>query len=170
MSQANGKEPPAGRLIVITGLPGSGKTTLATELASSMPAVRMCPDDWMAASGIDLWNGPARASIEAFQLTLSLQLLREGCNVIVEWGVWARAERDELRDAARSIGAPVELRFVTASADELWRRITERDFEGRWGSRSITRPELDEWVKIYEPPSGEELATYDACRTSPPAT
>ena len=30
----------AGRLVVITGLPGSGKTSLAKELAASMPAVR----------------------------------------------------------------------------------------------------------------------------------
>jgi predicted kinase len=43
-----------GRLVVITGLPGSGKTTLAVELAASVPSVRMCPDDWMTASGIDL--------------------------------------------------------------------------------------------------------------------
>ncbi len=43
-----------GRLVVITGLPGSGKTTLALDLAASLPAARMCPDDWMMASGIDL--------------------------------------------------------------------------------------------------------------------
>ena len=96
-----------GRLVVITGLPGSGKTTLATELAAAMPAVRMSPDDWMMASGIDLWDEAARAKIEAFQLTLSLDLLRAGNNVVIEWGTWAREERDALRDAARSIGATV---------------------------------------------------------------
>jgi predicted kinase len=151
-----------GRLVVITGLPGSGKTTLATVLAASMPACRMCPDDWMTASGIDLWDESVRARIEAFQLTLSLDLLRAGNNVVIEWGVWAREERDALRDAARSIGAPVELRYVSADTDELWRRIVERDLEGRWGSRSIRRDELDEWVGIYQPPTDDEFATYDA--------
>jgi predicted kinase len=122
----------------------------------------MCPDDWMVASGIDLWDESTRVRIEAFQLTLAFELLRAGNNVIVEWGTWAREERDALRDAARSIGAPVELRYVSADAEELWRRIVDRDLEGRWGSRSIRRHELDEWMRIFQPPTDEELATYDA--------
>lgn len=150
-----------GRLVVITGLPGSGKTTLATELAASMPACRLCPDDWMMASGIDLWDQHARAEIEAFQLTLALHLLRTGQHVVIEWGVWTRAERDALRDTARSIGAEVELRHTSADVDELWRRIVARDREGSWGARPIRRAELEEWTTMYEPPTAEELATYD---------
>jgi predicted kinase len=151
-----------GRLIVITGLPGSGKTSLATALAASLPAIRLCPDDWMMAAGIDLWAQDIRSRIEGFQLSLALDLLRSGSNVVIEWGVWAREERDALRNAARSIGSPVELRYVTASTDELWRRIVERDREGRWGAKSITRDELEEWTRIYQPPTEEEMATYDA--------
>ncbi len=122
----------------------------------------MCPDDWMVASGIDLWDEFARARIEVFQLTLTLDLLRAGNNVVVEWGTWAREERDPLRDAAGSIGAPVELRYVSADAEQLWRRIVGHHIEGRWGSRSIRRHELDEWMRIFQPPTDEELATYDA--------
>ena len=153
---------PRGRLVVITGLPGSGKTTLATELAASMPACRMCPDDWMMAAGIDLWDESVRARIEAFQLTLAVDLLHAGSHVVIEWGAWTRVERDALRDAARSIGAKVELRYVSAGTDALWRRIVGRDAEGRWGSRSIRRDELDAWVGTYEPPTDKEFATYDS--------
>ncbi len=151
-----------GRLIVITGLPGSGKTTLATELAAAMAAIRMCPDDWMTTAGIDLWDEAARAAIEALQMTLVFNFLEAGHNVVIEWGTWSRAERDTLRDTARAIGAPVELRHTHADIDELWRRIVGRDFEGKWGARSIERHELDEWALLFEAPTDEELATYDA--------
>jgi predicted kinase len=158
---ARSNESDAGRLVVITGLPGSGKTTLATELARSMPAVRMCPDDWMMSSGIDLWNAGVRSRIEQLQLELALDLLCAGSNVVIEWGVWSREEREALRHAAREVGVAVELRYVSAPIDELWRRIVERDLEGRWGARSITRSDLEEWSETYEPPTDEELASYD---------
>ena len=149
-----------GRLVVVTGLPGSGKTTLSVELARSTGAARMCPDDWMRTSGIDLWDAEARRRIEELQLDLALGLLTRGRDVIVEWGLWTRDERDALRDAALAVGAAVELRHVTAPLDELWSRIVERDQEGRWGSRPITRTELEGWWDVYETPTAEELATY----------
>lgn len=150
-----------GRLVVITGLPGSGKTTLATQLAATMPAVRMNPDEWMRSAGIDLWDPFLRDRIEQLQLSLALDVLRRGQHVVIEWGVWTRAERDALRDTAREIGARVELRYATAPIDVLWQRIEARDMEGRWGARSIRRRELEWWAERYEEPTADELATYE---------
>jgi predicted kinase len=150
-----------GRLFVLCGLPGSGKTTLAIELAARHRAVRMCPDEWMPALGIDLWDADARMRVEALQGELTRSLLLLGTNVVIEWGVWARVERDALRAAAREIDAAVELRYLEAPIDVLFERIARRDAEGKWAGRSITRAELDQWSTIIEVPSADELALFD---------
>ena len=62
----------SGRVILLCGLPGSGKTTEARRLVTEGGAVRMCPDEWMHALDIDLWDQPARGRVEALQWSLTL--------------------------------------------------------------------------------------------------
>lgn len=49
-----------GTLILICGLPGAGKTTLAKKLAIERNAIRLCPDDWIIAILKDLNDIPER--------------------------------------------------------------------------------------------------------------
>jgi predicted kinase len=149
------------RLVLVCGLPGSGKTTVAERVAREIRAVRLCPDDWMRELAVDLFDQPARARIEALQWRVAQDLLAVGTNVVVEWGFWTRAERDTLRDGGRRLGAAVELRFLDEPVDVLWTRIEDRGREEAWGSRAITREELDEWAEAFEAPDPEELRLYD---------
>ena len=77
------------RLIIICGLPGAGKTTLAKELERHLQAVRFCPDEWMEEFAIDLWDEPRRTKIEAFQWKLGQRLLELGQTIIIEWGTFS---------------------------------------------------------------------------------
>ena len=47
---------PSGRLVLICGLPGAGKTTLAKRLEHELRAVRLCPDEWKHDLGIDYYD------------------------------------------------------------------------------------------------------------------
>jgi predicted kinase len=91
------------RLILICGLPGSGKTTLAKELAPKVPAIRLCPDEWKHDLGIDYYDEQRRVQLEARLWRLGQELLTLGQSVILENGFWAREERDELRLGARPL-------------------------------------------------------------------
>jgi predicted kinase len=84
-------------LILVCGLPGSGKTTTARGLETELDAVRFSPDEWMARIGVDLFDQDVRAEIEAIQWEITQRLLRDGDVVVIEWGTWSRTERDELR-------------------------------------------------------------------------
>ena len=98
-----------------------------------------------------------RARVESLQWSLAQELLRAGATVIIEWGTWAREERDVLRVRARELGATVELRFLDVPMEELWRRIRERDLE----HPPVERSHLGDWSRVFEPPDDAERRLYD---------
>lgn len=148
-------------IFLVSGLPGTGKTTRSIELAERFGAVRMCPDDWMERLGIDIWDSDARARIETIQRDVSHGLVRLGTSVVIEWGLWTRTERDEIRLATRAHGGLVHLEFLDAPVDVLLTRIEERAREQVVGSRAITRDDLEAWSAAIERPTPDELAMYD---------
>jgi predicted kinase len=151
-----------GRVILICGLPGSGKTTLSKHLATELGAVRMCPDEWMHALDIDLWDQPARGRVEQLQWSMTTRLLALGVTVIIEWGLWSRGERDVLRDQVHSLGGAIELRHLDVPVDELWRRLHDRNQRPGPAWTVIDRPALLSFVDMFEAPTAGELALFDA--------
>jgi predicted kinase len=146
-----------GRLIIVCGLPGSGKTTVATELTEQLGGMRFSPDDWMEALAIDIWDSERRQSMEDLQWQVARDVLRLGGVAILEWGTWAREERDRLRREARELGAAVELVYLTAPVDQLYDRIQRRGRE----NPPISKQMLEESAAAFEAPSAAELALYD---------
>jgi predicted kinase len=55
------------RLILICGMSGAGKTTLAKSLEAKHRAIRLSADDWMQALSIDLYDHRMRGKIEQLQ-------------------------------------------------------------------------------------------------------
>jgi predicted kinase len=151
----------ATRLILICGLPASGKTTLARQLAPSIPAIRLNKDDWVTRLGHDVWDDEFRVRIEAQLWELTLELLALGQSVILEWGHWARAERDEKRLGARALGVGAELHYLAVPLEELIVRAQRRTESGEWTAAPMTRAHFEQWATVFEPPTDDELALFD---------
>src|SRR5580658_11106683 len=107
------------RLVLICGLPASGKSTLARQLAPQLPAVRLDKDSWAIQLGRDPWDEEFRVRLERQLWMHSQDLLAQGQSVILEWGHWARVERDEKRRGARALRVGVELHYIEVPVEEL---------------------------------------------------
>lgn len=148
------------RLVLMCGPPGSGKSTLARRLTVQLSAISFSPDEWLTQLGAEM-DHPLREPLGDLQWRLAQELLAKGQSVIMESGHWMREERDEKRLAARALGVPVELQYLSVPLEELHRRVAQRTAEGAWGSYPLTPEELDKWIAFFEPPDASELALFD---------
>lgn len=149
------------RLIVVCGLPGSGKTTIARQIEQNTGAIRLNIDEWVAALGVDFWDDEFRHKLERRLYKHDLTLLKLGQSIILEDGTWTRDERDELRGVARKLGAAIEIHYFNVPFDELWRRLEVRNAIGASDTVPVTKKLLKEcWLK-FQRPDEAELKLFD---------
>jgi predicted kinase len=134
---------------------------LARRLAAARPAVRFTKDEWLWALGSTPWDRPLNIRVEQELWRLAQEILTLGLSVVIDYGLWAKSERDEMRAKARELGVGVELHYLHAPAEELWRRVDERNSLPPWNSAPITRAHMEEWAALFEAPGDAELALFD---------
>ena len=153
-------------LTLMVGLPGAGKTTRAKELERETGAIRFTPDEWhLFLFGDDFHDSREHAlhdqrhdRVEELMWGLGKRLLAQGVSVILDYGFWAREQREEKRREAQALGAEFAICYVHAPLEELWRRLEARGQEARGDVfQTITREDLEEWAALFQPPDEEEL-------------
>jgi len=79
-------------------------------------------------------------------------------SVILDFGFWAREERDDFRARAARLGADFAIHYTLCSPEELLRRLAERNSDLPRGAFAISEAALRGWIDRFEAPTAEELA------------
>jgi predicted kinase len=148
-------------LLLMVGLPCSGKTTLAKQLEHERSALRLTPDGWQVGLFGQDANEPehdARHSfIEAMLWNIASRALELGTNVILDFGFWAREEREDYRLRAKRLGASSEVHFLDVPAEELLRRLAVRNSQPSQESFHISEASMQPWIEFFQRPTPDEL-------------
>ena len=149
-------------LVLIVGLPGAGKTTLARRLEVERAALRFTPDEWMKAMlGVNEYDGRRWMLESQLFWGLAARALTLDVSVILDYGCWSVTERDLFRERAHELGARAEIVVLDLPFDVLWERIHARNAALPTGTFAITRQELAEYSTKFEVPTAAELARWD---------
>ncbi|GHU72899.1 hypothetical protein AGMMS49992_09880 [Clostridia bacterium] len=118
-------------LHLMVGLPCSGKTTRAKEIERECNALRLTGDHWhlrlFGDDALDSRHNEHHEVIEAIMWEIASRSLALGINVIVDFGLWSKEERDDYKQRAKNLGVDCIIHYMNAPEAELFRRLGERN-------------------------------------------
>ena len=121
----------------------------------------MTPDEWQ----VGLFGQDAKEPehdarhrfIETMLWHIARRALELGTNVILDFGFWAREEREDYRLRAKRLGASSEVHFLDVSEDELLRRLAIRNSQPSQVSFHISEESMKPWIAFFQRPTPDEL-------------
>jgi len=145
----------------MVGLPCSGKSTLARTLEHEHSALRLTPDEWhvrlFGQDAEDPEHNGRHTLIEALQWEVASRALTLGMNVILDFGFWAREEREDFRLRAKRLGASSEVHFLDVPEHELLRRLAQRNAQRSSLTFQISEKLMRPWIAFFQSPTPDEL-------------
>ncbi|MBX3056037.1 MAG: ATP-binding protein [Anaerolineae bacterium] len=149
-----------GSLLMMVGLPGTGKSSVVEKLQKRVPCVVVSTDNIR----LLMRNKPTYTAAEmmlVYEVCYSIieARLKQGQRVVFDASNYLAARREHLKKVAQRAGAPVAVCYVQAGQDVIRERLQQRNS----GNRRETDLSDADWsvykwmVEAQEPVVGEHL-------------
>ncbi len=134
--------PPGGFLIVLCGLPASGKTTIAQLLAKGMDHVQVVSSDYLRSAGESgrIWDRMAQEVRDG---------LSAGKTMVVDATNFSNAHRNRYISLSREMGLPHFVAYLQARIPTLLQRNRNR-------SERIPTAAIARLARLFEIPAGDD--------------
>jgi len=153
-----------GKVILICGKIGSGKTTYANKLEKQLNAVNISQDELMLGLfGAELYyNEPEKyekycSRVEEYVKRKAGEAAKAGAVVICENGFWSRSERDDLRKFYSDMGVKCELHYIDIPEEQRLRNIRRRNEEIQQGKDHFYLTDEKDIYHYFEIPEENEI-------------
>ena len=150
------------RVHLIAGRICAGKSTFAEKLRLREKAVLLSTDEITLAifgQHIGEKHDEVVENTQKYLFEKSLELIECGIDVILDWGFWMKAERDEAREFYASRGIETVFYYVDIPQDEWKRRIDHRNSEiesGKTLAYFVDENLRDKFGRMFEEPMADE--------------
>lgn len=144
----------AGRVVVVCGLPGAGKTTVAERVTDRVGATRLRTDVIRK----ELFSAPEYTDEESAAVYDELfartrRLVADGDPVVLDATFSDRANRERARDLAATLDAPFDLVEVVCAESVVEQRIRRRTDDESDADVEVHRTFRD----LFDPIEGEHV-------------
>ena len=153
------------KVILICGKMCSGKTTYAKSLIKMNPAVLLSCDELTT-----LFFGPNGGAehyvildkTQKYLFNKSLEIIESRIDVILDWGFWKQAERQEAMLFYEKNNIMAEWHYIEASNDVLLQNLNKRNHEIETGQQTSSYYFPEEvarnfWEETFEIPEKNEM-------------
>lgn len=152
----------AATLHVVAGKAGSGKTTLAREIARTAPALLICEDEWMAKLAGKIDSLPqyleAAERVRSVIGPLAIDVLSLGTSVVFDFAGNTFADRQWVRSIFMSAAADHLLHYLSVDDETCKARIRQRNTDRPAGVffGVVHEEQVDEMNSYFAPPHPDE--------------
>lgn len=148
------------KVYMLCGLPGSGKTTYAKKIEMNTQCVRLSLDERL----ISRYGKSFEASkYREYERNVEDELKKElkdaisnGVNVILDYGFWKKAKREEYRQIISQLNAEAETIYFKTDIRILKKRLKVRNLNKSDIDQYVSYDMLDNFAAEFEEPINEK--------------